>query len=167
MHSPMVLHSSMLYHSITLPSSIYHSSAIHHLQLNHSPIVDCTRIPSSIYHATIYHSLLLYHCTVFKVAVFTHHSTMGKFIWGDGIRNFADLRVATIFFYLFPRRNDQCFFLLFLTPIAHISPHRHQRRRCTFFQAGVLFSIENAKFWPFGPILAILSQICVVFGELL
>ena len=131
MHSLMVLHSSMLYHSITLPSSIYHSSAIHHLQLNHSPIVDCTRIPSSIYHATIYHSLLLYHCTVFKVAVFTHHCTMGKFIWGYGIRNFADLRVAPIFLPISPLKRS-VFSLLFLTPIAHISPHRHHRRWCTF-----------------------------------
>ena len=27
-----------------------------------------------------------------------------------------------------------------------------------FFQAGVLYSIKNAKFWPFGPILAFLSR---------
>ena len=32
--------------------------------------------------------------------------------------------------------------------IADISHHRHHRRWCTFFQAGVLFSLENAKFWP-------------------
>ena len=29
--------------------------------------------------------------------------------------------------------------------IAHISHYRHNRRWCTFFQAGVLFSSENAK----------------------
>ena len=34
------------------------------------------------------------------------------------------------------------------------------------FQAGVL-SIENAKFWPFWPILAILSRIYPFFGVLL
>ena len=32
------------------------------------------------------------------------------------------------------------------------------------FQAGVLVSIENVKFWPFWPILAILSQIYPFFG---
>ena len=35
------------------------------------------------------------------------------------------------------------------------------------FQAGVLFSIENAKFWPFWAILAILSQFFALFGVLL
>ena len=36
-----------------------------------------------------------------------------------------------------------------------------------FFQAGVLFSIENAKFWPFWAILAILSQIYTLYDVLL
>ena len=35
---------------------------------------------------------------------------------------------------------------------------------CVLFQVSVLFSIEKAKFWP---ILAILSQIYVLFGVLL
>ena len=34
---------------------------------------------------------------------------------------------------------------------------------CVLFQVSVLFSIEKAKFWP---ILAILSQIYVLFGVL-
>ena len=35
---------------------------------------------------------------------------------------------------------------------------------CVLFQVSVLFSIEKTKFWP---ILAILSQIYVLFGVLL
>ena len=42
--------------------------------------------------------------------------------------------------------------------IAHISPYRHYS---VLFQGGVLFNIENPKFWP---ILSILSQIYALFG---